>query len=47
MKGNDICFVGPIKDQDGNIKIAEGEKATDAQLHDMMWFVEGVVGSVK
>ena len=47
VKGNDICFVGPIKDQSGAIKIAEGEKATDAQLHDMMWFVEGVVGTVK
>jgi len=47
MKGNDICFVGPIKDQNGEIKIAEAEKATDAQLHDMMWFVEGVVGTVK
>ncbi|WP_319543855.1 BMP family ABC transporter substrate-binding protein [uncultured Pseudodesulfovibrio sp.] len=47
VKGNDICFVGPIKDQSGAIKIADGEKATDAQLHDMMWFVEGVVGSVK
>nr|WP_321257376.1 BMP family ABC transporter substrate-binding protein [uncultured Pseudodesulfovibrio sp.] len=47
VKGNDICFVGPIKDQNGAIKIADGEKATDAQLHDMMWFVEGVVGTVK
>lgn len=47
VKGNDICFVGPIKDQSGTIKIADGEKATDAQLHDMMWFVEGVVGTVK
>jgi basic membrane protein A len=45
-KGNDICFVGPIKDQNGEIKIAAGEKATDEQLHDMMWFVEGVVGTV-
>jgi len=47
MNGNDICFVGPIKDQNGEIKVAEGEKATDEQLHDMMWFVEGVVGTVK
>lgn len=47
VKGNDICFVGPIKDQNGEIKIAAGEKATDEQLHDMMWFVEGVVGNVK
>ena len=47
INGNDICFIGPIKDQNGEIKIAEGVKATDAQLHDMMWFVEGVVGTTK
>ncbi|MDD3242365.1 MAG: BMP family ABC transporter substrate-binding protein [Eubacteriales bacterium] len=40
-------FTGPIKDQDGNVKIAEGQKMTDDEMENMMWFVEGVVGSVE
>jgi basic membrane protein A and related proteins len=39
-------FWGPIKDQSGQVRIAAGEKAADAVLLSMNWFVEGVVGTV-
>ena len=47
VKGEDNIFVGPIKDQSGKIKIADGVKAQDKDLIGMIWFVEGVVGSVQ
>ncbi len=40
-------FYGPVKDQSGAVKVADGEKLTDADLLSMDWFVEGVVGSTK
>jgi basic membrane protein A len=43
----DKVFVGPIKDQAGQVKIADGVKAEDKDLLGMTWFVEGVVGSVQ
>jgi basic membrane protein A len=39
-------FWGPIKDQSGRVRIAEGEKAADTVLLSMDWCVEGVVGTV-
>lgn len=47
IAGKTDVFVGPIKDQDGNVKIAEGEKADDKTLLGMTWFVEGVVGTTE
>jgi basic membrane protein A and related proteins len=47
VKGNDTVFVGPIKDQAGQVKIPAGVKAEDKELLGMTWFVEGVVGSVQ
>lgn len=40
-------FAGPIYDQDGNIKIAEGEILSDEAMSTVDWFVKGVVGSPK
>ncbi len=40
-------FYGPIKDQSGAVKIADGAKLTDAEMLSIDWFVEGVVGSTK
>ena len=40
-------FAGPIKDQDGNIKIKEGEILTEDAMSNVDWFVQGVVGSPK
>jgi len=40
-------FVGPIYDQAGTLKVAEGEKLADADQLSMDWFVKGVIGSTK
>jgi basic membrane protein A len=45
--GTIVTFAGPILDQDGNVKIAEGEVLTDDMMSTVDWFVQGVVGSPK
>ncbi len=39
-------FQGPIKDQSGNIKVPEGTALTDEEMLSIMWFVEGVIGTI-
>ncbi|MDR3586966.1 MAG: BMP family ABC transporter substrate-binding protein [Desulfosporosinus sp.] len=39
-------FSGPIADQSGNLKVKEGEKATDQMLLSIDWFVKGVQGTI-
>ena len=39
-------FTGPIKDQNGVVKVPEGNTMTDEELMNFNWFVEGVVGSI-
>ncbi|MBO8138497.1 MAG: BMP family ABC transporter substrate-binding protein [Desulfotomaculum sp.] len=46
ISGGWDVFTGPIKDQNGNVKVAEGEKLTDSELLEMNWFVEGVIGTI-
>jgi basic membrane protein A len=46
-EGKIVVFAGPIKDQDGTVRVAEGETLTDDQLSATDWFVQGVVGSPK
>jgi len=43
--GNTVVFAGPIMDQDGNVKVAEGDVLTDDQMSAVDWFVQGVIGS--
>ena len=45
-EGKDDSFLGPIKDQDGNVVIAAGQRATDKELLTMKRFVEGVAGKI-
>lgn len=45
--GKDMIFAGPIKDQKGEVKIADGTQADDGALLGMTWFVEGVVGTTE
>ena len=40
-------FVGPIKDQKGAVKFADGVVAKDGELLGMTWFVQGVVGTTE
>lgn len=45
--GEIVVFKGPIKDQEGNVKVAEGEVLTDDMLSSSDWFVEGITGQPK
>ena len=40
-------FSGPIKDQQGKIRIAQGTTAPDKELLGMTWFVQGVIGTTE
>lgn len=42
-----VIFKGPIKDQDGNIKVAEGAVLAEDAMGSVDWFVQGVVGKPK
>jgi basic membrane protein A and related proteins len=37
-------FTGPLKDQSGKVKVADGVKLTLTQILTMDWFVQGVIG---
>ncbi|MFQ6000343.1 MAG: BMP family ABC transporter substrate-binding protein [Anaerolineae bacterium] len=39
-------FTGPIRDQEGNVRIEAGRRATHDELWLMDWFVENVVGAI-
>jgi len=45
--GGKKVFMGPIKDQQDNVKLADGVAATDEELLGMTWFVKGVVGTTE
>ena len=42
IAGTTHPFAGPVKDQKGEVKIAEGAVASDEMLSKMDWYVEGV-----
>jgi len=46
VSGDWDVFTGPIKDQQGKIRVAEGQKMTDEELLSFDWFVEGVEGTI-
>jgi basic membrane protein A len=46
VSGDWDVFCGPINDQDGNTKVAEGQCLSDQDMLNLDWFVEGVVGSI-
>ncbi|HDN80840.1 MAG: BMP family ABC transporter substrate-binding protein [Chloroflexi bacterium] len=39
-------FTGPIKDQDGNLRIEAGRRASHDELWTIDWFVEGIVARI-
>lgn len=47
LDGSEYVFEGPIYDQDGNIKVAEGVKMTDQEMLSFNWFVKGVEGKIE
>jgi basic membrane protein A and related proteins len=46
VSGKWAVFSGPIKLQDGSIKVAEGAKLTDKEIDSVNWYVEGVEGKL-
>jgi basic membrane protein A len=44
LKGSWDVFDGPIKDQSGKVVVPAGGKMSDAEMLNMSWFVEGVIG---
>jgi len=42
VSGEMDVFAGPIYDNEGNLKVAEGQTLTDEELLSMDWFVQGV-----
>ena len=46
FKERDDVFAGPLKDQNGVLKVDKGKVMTDEEIWNMAWFVEGVVGTV-
>ena len=45
--GELVAFAGPIYDQEGTLRIAEGEVLSDDAMSSVDWFVKGVSGSPK
>jgi simple sugar transport system substrate-binding protein len=39
-------FAGPIKDQSGKERVAEGAELSDGDINSMTWLIEGVQGRV-
>ena len=37
-------FTGPIKDTDGNMKLAAGKVISEEELWQIKWYVEGILG---
>jgi len=46
VSGKFAVFAGPIKAQDGSIKVAAGKTLTDKEIDNINWYVEGVEGKL-
>lgn len=46
VKGQWDVFTGPLKDQQGNVKVQAGQKMTDKDMLEFNWFVQGVEGTI-
>jgi basic membrane protein A len=44
--GQIVIFKGPIKDQDGNLKVEDGQALGDGDIAGMNWLAEGVEGKL-
>jgi simple sugar transport system substrate-binding protein len=44
--GKFAVFTGPIKGQDGSIKVAAGKSLTDKEIDSINWYAEGVEGQL-
>ena len=46
VAGKFAVFAGPIKAQDGSIKVPAGKSLTDKEIDSINWYVEGVEGKL-
>jgi len=46
VKGEWDVFTGPIADQQGQIKVPQGQKMSDKEMLEFNWFVKGVEGTI-
>ena len=46
IDGTGPPFTGPITDQDGTERVAEGETLADPDIFGIDWLVEGVTGAM-
>lgn len=46
ISGEWDVFTGPLYDQKGELKLAEGERMSDADMLALQWFVKGVNGTI-
>jgi simple sugar transport system substrate-binding protein len=44
--GEIMIFMGPVKGQDGSVKIADGQMLEDGAIAGMDWLAEGVEGQL-
>jgi basic membrane protein A len=42
LQGLNDVFVGPLRDQRGQVRLKAGQRMTDSQLLNLGWFVAGV-----
>jgi basic membrane protein A len=47
IQGEWDVFFGPVKAQDGTVKVPEGQAMTDEEMLSMDWFVYGVEGTIE
>ncbi|KPJ78959.1 MAG: hypothetical protein AMJ54_01240 [Deltaproteobacteria bacterium SG8_13] len=47
LAGGTDVFVGPVKDQQGAVRIPAGKTASDQEMLGMKYFVQGVVGTLE
>lgn len=40
-------FAGPLKDQEGTVRVPEGKSMSDQEMLGMTWFVQGVIGTTE
>jgi len=45
--GTTVVFTGPVVDQEGTVRVAEGEVLSADAMGSVDWFVKGVIGSPK
>ncbi|MGB9597260.1 MAG: BMP family ABC transporter substrate-binding protein, partial [Candidatus Poribacteria bacterium] len=46
FKEEDNVFAGPLKDQDGVLRVKKGSALSDEEIWNISWLVEGVIGAI-